>query len=116
MIRKRAHGGLEPITLRGRGLFGLRGGAVERDLAPSFAAAQSHQGDPGGYTLQPPDEPATLLVTPECFREPHEYVMHDVFRVFAGADEPIRQPEYRPSVLQVESGEGVRAPGPCLSD
>src|SRR5881398_3351705 len=42
--------------------------------------------------------------------------MHDVFRVFAGADEPIRQPEYCPFVLQVESGEGVRAPGPCLSN
>jgi len=42
--------------------------------------------------------------------------MHDVFCILAGANQPIGKPEQRPSVLQVESGEGVRAPGTCLSD
>src|SRR6267378_2350709 len=42
--------------------------------------------------------------------------MDDVFCIFAGANEPIGEPEQRRSVLQIQGGEGVRAPGPCLSD
>src|SRR5882762_2572145 len=42
--------------------------------------------------------------------------MDDVFCIFAGANEPIGEPEQRRSVLQIQGGEGVRASGPCLSD
>src|SRR5436190_2181245 len=51
-------------TLRGHGRFGLPGCVVQCHFAPPFAAAQSHQGQPSGHTLQPRSETATLLVTP----------------------------------------------------
>src|SRR5882762_3170253 len=116
MIRERVHSRLEPVTLGGLGWLGPLGGAVQPHFAAPLAAAESHEGDSSGYPLQPPAETAALLVAPQRLREPDEHVMHDVLCILAGANQPIGEPKQGHPVLQVESGEGVWASSPRLSD
>src|SRR5690242_13716587 len=113
MIGEGVHRCLNPVILRCRGRSVLTGCVVQRHFAAPLAAAQSHEGDPGGYTLQPRDEAPALVVALQGFRKSYEHVMDDVLCVLAGANEAICQPEQRPSVL--ERSEERRVGKECRS-